>query len=601
MDDNTVNIEKNLSDSDGLKMSLRVYLRFWSFVVKRQLVSFLGYAFFLIVMASLTPIFTFLWKKYIDAATDGGNVPSAVFIMCIYIIIKMILDFCYFFSMRFMDHINFSSWRALDKAINEKAVNIHGELFEIPNVQNKIDRAWEFNHGSYIQLYQLGLDTIRYITQATGIFLSIYIISPMICGIACITIIPTILSKLIADKISVLNKRELTDDENELSYYRKSIYDQSLIKDITIKNAFEYFHLKYRTKAAEIFEKKRNTELKKSGLLIFEESVRNITIFICLLSAAYQLINGAISLGGLAAVFTIIMNLIYTLSNLVQNGCSVFTMTYDIRQFYEFMDLGSHIVRTEENQLNIEKQKVSIDFNNVSYRYPLTGKYVLRNLNVSIKEGEHIAVVGANGSGKSTFVKLVLKLLEPSKGDIKYNNSDLNRVACSKYWSLFSTVFQDYGKFKESLRYNVSISNVEKNSDDKKIKDALSASEFHKNVELDCMLSKEFGGIELSGGEWQKVALARSLFQPNNIYILDEPSSAIDPIIESEIYKRFAELTKGKTSIFVTHRLGSVLYSDLVIFFDDGEIAEIGTHDELLSEKGLYFKFWNTQMSLYNL
>ena len=119
---------------------------------------FIGYAVFLIAMASLTPIFTYLWKQYIDIATVGNNISSAVIFLALYIGIKLLLDFCYFFSTRFMDHINFSSWRVLDTAINKKATSIHGELFEIPNVQNKINRAWEFNHGSYIQLYQLGLD-----------------------------------------------------------------------------------------------------------------------------------------------------------------------------------------------------------------------------------------------------------------------------------------------------------------------------------------------------------------------------------------------------------------------------------------------------------
>ena len=123
---------------------------------------------------------------------------------------------------------------------------------------------------------------------------------------------------------------------------------------------------------------------------------------------------------------------------------------------------------------------------------------------------------------------------------------------------------------------------------------------FRKDINLDCMLSKEFGGVELSGGEWQKIALARAIFHHNSIFILDEPTSAIDPVKEIKLYEQFAEMTKGKTSIFVTHRLGSVLNSDLVWFFQNGEIVEIGTHDELVALKGQYYKFWNAQVSLYN-
>lgn len=600
MNDNTTKIEMELSDSNNLKMSLRIYLRFWSFVAKRQLVSFIVYSVFLIFMASLTPIFTFFWKQYIDTAANKINVSVALLNLICYITIKILLDFCYFFSTRFLDSINFSSWRVLDIAVNKKATDIPYEMFEIPNVQNRINRAWEFNHGSYIDLYQLGFDMVRYITQIIGIIATIYIFNPLICVISLITILPTVTSKLIKDKITVLNNRLLTDDQNELNYYRCAIYDQSLIKDIMLNNVFDFFRCKYENKAAEIYAKKKSVELKKTKLTLFEELTINIVTLICILFTSYQFIRGTISLGDLAVIFIIIINLIFTLSNLVQNGCSVFTLTYNIKQYYEFMDLGMSN-KDKKINLNSSEEKKDIQFVNVSYRYPLTDKYVLRNINISIKEGQHVAIVGANGSGKSTFIKLLLGLLEPSTGEIRYNDINLNTVNCNEYWEMYSTVFQDFSQFKDTLRYNVSISDVTNYKNDEKIKEALSAAEFSKDIDIDCMLSKEFGGVELSGGEWQKVALARALFHPNNIFILDEPTSAIDPIKEAELYKHFSDMTQGKTSIFVTHRLGSVLYSDFVLFFKDGEIAEAGTHEELLKKKGLYYKFWNTQLSLYNV
>ncbi len=599
MNDRTLKIEEELKDSDELKMSLRVYIRFLSYITKKQLFFFIGYAVFLICMASLTPIFTFLWKKYIDAASVSNDISHAIIFLLFYMMIKLIQDFGYFFSMRFMDAINFSSWRILDKAINHKAADIHSEYFEIPNVQNKINRAWEFNHGSYIQLYQLGLDSVRYITQTVGVFVSLFIISPTICLISLITILPTIISKIIGDKISVLANRQLDDDENEANYYRNAIYDQSLIKEIILKNAFEFFQNKFESKSAEIFTIRKRIEIKRIKLLFFDEIFRNIIIVLCILFTAYQMIIGTISLSGLAAMFAIIINLIYTLSNLVKNVGSVLTLTINIKQFYEFMDLGGETAKKATSNSMTIKEKGDIEFVNVSYRYPLTDKYVLRNLNFSLKYGQHIAIVGANGSGKTTFVKLLLKLLEPSIGEIRYNAMNLNIVDCHEYWNQFSTVFQDFSKFKDSLRYNISISNINNRFDDAKLKEALSKSEFHKDIDLDCMLSKEFGGIEISGGEWQKVALARSIFQSNSIYILDEPTAAIDPMKEAKLYKRFAELTRGKTSIFVTHRLGSVLYSDLVLFFHNGEIVEYGTHDDLIQKKGHYFKFWHTQSNLY--
>lgn len=599
MNDYTSKIEEELHDNE-LKMNLRIYIRFWSYIVKQQIFIFMGYFVFLIFMASLTPVFTILWKQYIDTTSGRGELSHSLFFLFLYILVKILLDFCYFFSMKFMDTINFSSWRVLDKAINVKAASIPGEYFEIPNVQNKINRAWEFNHGSYIQLYQLGLDSIRYIAQTIGIFVALFIISPMLCGISLLTIVPTILSKIIGDKISVLTNRQLTDDENECNYYRNSIFNQSLLKDIIIKNGFDFFQKKYESKAVEIYTRRKVAEIRKMRLSFLEEAVRNMVIILCILFVSYQTVVGAVSLGGLAATFAVVINLIYTLSNLVKNVGSVFTLTYDITQFYEFMDLDCNTNGNSQKYQSAVKEEPGIEFADVSYRYPFTQNYVLRNLNISIPEGKRIAVVGANGSGKTTFVKLILKLLEPSAGEIRYKGIQINSVDCNEYWNHFSSVFQDYSKYKDSLRYNVSIASVDDRLDDAGIKKALSEAEFHKEIELDCMLSKEFGGIELSGGEWQKVALARAIFQSNSIFILDEPTSAIDPMKEAEIYKRFAEMTKGKTSIFVTHRLGSVLHSDLVLFFHDGEITEAGTHDALLLKKGQYYKFWNTQSSLYN-
>lgn len=230
----------------------------------------------------------------------------------------------------------------------------------------------------------------------------------------------------------------------------------------------------------------------------------------------------------------------------------------------------------------------------------MTDAFAVKNLCIDILKGQHVAVVGSNGSGKSTFVKLLAKLLNPTSGSLYANMKNLVDINSERYWQSFACVFQDYNRHKESLRYNIGIGSSEDMFDDRKIMDALNTAEFGKDIELDSMLSKEFGGIELSGGEWQRVAIARSLLKDSSVFILDEPTASIDPIAEALLYKKFTEICKGKTSIFVTHRLGAVLFSDVIIFLQDGEIVEHGTHDELLLQNGAYARFWNTQASLYN-
>lgn len=412
-----------------------------------------------------------------------------------------------------------------------------------------------------------------------------------------LTIFPVIVGKIVSDRISKLNERSLTDAYNEAEYYKTAKYDQSLLKEIVINNSFDFFQKKYEDKTTEIFSKKRIVERKKMVLLLLEELFRCIILMICIVMISYQLAQGKVTVGGLAVVFTTITNLIYLFINLSKNLGSVYALSFDTGQFYEFMDLQSSDI--DANCKSNEEEDVLIRFDDVKYRYPLTNRYVLKNINVSIKKGQHVAVVGANGSGKTTFVKLLLQLLNPSRGSIVYNEKQMKLIDYRSFWSNFSTVFQDYAKYKDSLGFNVSISNVEKKDDTDGIKNALEKAKFDKNIDLTTMLSKEFDGVELSGGEWQKIALARAAFSSNEIYILDEPTSAIDPIKEAEIYKSFNELTKGKTSVFITHRLGSVLYSDLILFFDNGEIVEAGTHGELVARRGKYYEFWNKQSSLY--
>ncbi len=192
-------------------------------------------------------------------------------------------------------------------------------------------------------------------------------------------------------------------------------------------------------------------------------------------------------------------------------------------------------------------------------------------------------------------------LLLPSQGEIIYEGKNIEELDKQAYQKLFSPVFQDFNKYKDTLFYNVFIADVERKGEIEKIKKALELAGFEKEIKEGMILSGEFGGMELSGGEWQKIAIARAFFSDKEIFILDEPTAAIDPVREAMMYKKFAELSEGKTTFFVTHRLGSVLLADKILFFEDGRIEEYGTHEELLNKNGKYAEFWKMQTSLYQI
>lgn len=337
--DFTKNIEKNISDSDNLKVNLGLYLKFWNFILKKQWRVFACYSIFVIFMSSLTPILMIVWMHYIDTVTTTQVIGKSILVVVLYVAICITIDFCHFFAMRFMDVINFSSWRALDFTINEKATKINPEYYEISNIQNKINRAWGFSHGNYIEIYQLGLYLLRQFVLLVGIFISLFIVSPIVCLIALLAIVPAVISKFIADKLSFFTGRGLADDLNELNYYKRAISKQELIKEIITNQAFYFFQKKYESKLQQVHQKNKELEYKKAKLEFIDELLSTTVTMACILLVSFQYIGDRISIGGIAVAFSLILSLVYSLSHFISSGCSLFTLTFNLGQFYEFMDM----------------------------------------------------------------------------------------------------------------------------------------------------------------------------------------------------------------------------------------------------------------------
>lgn len=245
-----------------------------------------------------------------------------------------------------------------------------------------------------------------------------------------------------------------------------------------------------------------------------------------------------------------------------------------------------------------------IEFRNVSFKYSGSDSYALRNVSMKFKVGEHLAFVGANGSGKSTFIKLLCRLYDPTEGEILLNGINIKKYNIQEYMSIFSVVFQDFSLFAVPLSQNVSTSiDYEKEKLWQCLEEAGIADrvkEFDKKEETVLYKKLDDNGVEISGGEAQKIAIARALYRDAPFVVLDEPTAALDPISEFEIYNRFNGFTKGKTAIYISHRLSSCRFCDKIMVFDKGQIVQFGSHDELLSdENGKYYRLWTSQAKYY--
>jgi ATP-binding cassette subfamily B protein len=246
-----------------------------------------------------------------------------------------------------------------------------------------------------------------------------------------------------------------------------------------------------------------------------------------------------------------------------------------------------------------------ISLRDVSFAYPKAEKKALNKVSLTIKNGETVAIVGENGSGKSTLIRLITGLYLPSEGSVAYGDISTGELVLSSLANNISAVFQKFCRYQMTLSENISISNVNRDICEEELDKVTGMAGLSKDDECftdgyNTMLSREFDGVDLSGGEWQRIAIARAFYRKHQLIILDEPTAAIDPLEETRIYNRFAEISKDKTAIIVTHRLGSVKLADRIVVMKDGEVAEAGTHSELMDNNGEYARMYTSQSKWYS-
>lgn len=275
-----------------------------------------------------------------------------------------------------------------------------------------------------------------------------------------------------------------------------------------------------------------------------------------------------------------------------------------LQKLYEYLDIPNNMYQGSLTTEKRDDNEYYIEFRDVSFKYPNTDTYVLKHVNLKFKVGEKLAVVGMNGSGKTTFIKLMCRLYDPTEGEILLNGVNIQKYDYGEYMSLFSVVFQDFRLFSFSLGQNVSASVA---YDGEKARECLKKAGFAERLEtmpngLETFLYKDFdaGGVEISGGEAQKLALARALYKDAPFIILDEPTAALDPPSEYEVYSKFNEIAGDKTAIYISHRLASCRFCDKIAVFHTGEVVQKGTHEELLADsQGKYYELWNAQAQYY--
>ncbi|MCL2249798.1 MAG: ABC transporter ATP-binding protein/permease [Oscillospiraceae bacterium] len=491
----------------------------------------------------------------------------------------------------------------------QKLMNMDYEIMEDPaykEVQDKADKALNSNHAPAMNIPRT---LVELLSNSFGFLLYagvIAIVHPLILLVLIVTAFINWLMLKRAKDYLKKSRDERSKLYKTLDALSKTLRDPEAAKDIRLYGAIDWLQTLYRrqfslSKKAErkLISKDMHAQITDALMILLRDGAAYAFLIWLVLQdqltlGDFVLVFGAI--GGLATWVSGILTASIDLSRAcVERNDIIEQITYPDR-----MNTGKGIALPTGAEL-----PPSIELKDVSYTYPKAEKPTLKDINLRINAGERIAIVGANGAGKTTLIKLICGLYLPTAGEISLNNNPVSKYNRDEYYTLFSAVFQDIHMLSASIAENISQATPELTDHKKVLKCLELTGLIEKTNSLpdkgDTLLVREVNadGAELSGGEKQKLAMARALYKNAPVIILDEPTAALDPIAENEIYRQYADLTEGTTSIYISHRLASTRFCDRILMIDGNIISEQGTHDELMALGGTYAKMFEIQASYY--
>ncbi len=611
-------------------ISLRKTIRKTLHVLKVVKESSKGYFYVFILQAIFKSIFPYISVFFTYLIIDGivDAIPKQDILMYVYwmiglnLLIGLILNILSYYNQMFSVEVAYN----LDSKIARKTFEIDYALLEDNETMKLIQMAEEGCNGNGDPKYYcedvLGgilssmLSVIYGATLLSGLLiiqetsdnsLVVRILNNpwSVIIIVLAIMIPALISKYVMKKNNERSYNIMMyniEGNRVISYFQQISFNYKYGKDIRLYNLQDIFVNKMKETRAKADGNWREFSLFRTKIMAISISGNKALALIAYIYVGLKAMYGLISVGNVVAYVAAITFLSQAITMIVERYSRVHLFNDYLENYFTYLNLES---TKEYGSIDfIDEEELSIKFSNVSFKYPNTDDYVLKNINLEIDKGKKLAIVGLNGAGKTTLVKLLCRLYDPTEGGIFINNipiTSFSREACN---SMFSIVFQDFKLFSYSIKDNVS-SGLDGDTD--KVIETLKktgmmerVSKMSKNIDTEIYQRSKAEGIEISGGEAQKLAISRALYKDSPIVILDEPTAALDPKSEAEIYVKFNELVENKTALFISHRMSSCKFCDEIIVMDQGEILEQGHHNKLFKSNGLYSKMWAAQSKYYN-
>ncbi|HCG3018221.1 TPA: ABC transporter ATP-binding protein [Clostridium perfringens] len=490
--------------------------------------------------------------------------------------------------------------------ISDKIMKMDFKNTEDPEVLNKIKsvmNAVMSNNTGVEGVYHTLLGLFGRLTAFVGYISIVLFLSPWILLFLIINVLISYALTMRVKKYEYSQKEKAADKDRRTFYVFDTMYDFAYGKDIRIydlKNILIDKFKKFRGERIDISNDVQEKQLKVKIVDVILLVIRECVVYGYLI---YNVLFTGMGIGDFTMYFSTINGFGDWMKGILDDLAYIKAQNMYLDDMREFLEIKSED-KEKTRDIPIDSS-YEIEFKNVSFKYPKTDKYIYKNLSLKIKKGQRLAIVGINGAGKTTFVKLLCRLYEPTSGEILINGVNIKDFSKEEYYKILSVVFQDIKTFAFTVAENVSLENLEEVDREKVLHCIEKAgvgdkiNSLQKGIDTSLLKILDGEGVELSGGENQKLALARALYKNGKIVILDEPTSALDAVAEYNIYKGFDELIGDKTAIYISHRLASTKFCDVIAFFENGEIVEYGTHEELLKKNGKYSDMFNIQAQYY--
>ncbi len=493
--------------------------------------------------------------------------------------------------------------------IMRKASEVDVASFDLPEFYEKLENA---NREAGMRPVSVLSSTLTIFSRVISLisYITVLALVPGLWWMAPVMLLVSVPSAIINFHYRRKNFnyiRHRSKDRRQMNYYSSLAVNKDMVKEIRMFDLSEHFIGRYESVFSKYYKGLRSLIIKENvwhSAVIAVSAIVNGILFAIIVMKVF---DGSLTLGDYSLYTGALASIGTSVASLIATSASVYEGTLFIDNLMTFLDEKPSVVPMTDKPLKINKGAPhTIEFRHVSFSYPGTSKKVLDDINIVFTPGETAVLVGLNGAGKTTLIKLLTRLYDPTEGEILFDGHDLREYDVKDYYSIFGIIFQDFGKYAESISDNIRFGDINAEEDREKIRRSAEMANFDAYVKslpegYETMLMKYFDpkGTELSIGQWQKLSVARAFYSDSDIVILDEPTASLDAIAEQEIFNQFDELRREKMTVFVSHRLSSATVASKIVVLEGGRVVEEGTHSSLMEKKGKYFELFSTQAKRY--